>query len=826
MFVRKLLMICVSAFMLNGAGAQLPGLQQLDSLASLYIKALRNIPGESTWLQTDRPVYRVGDIIWFKAFVVNSISRMPSKHSSILYVDMVDERDSMVTQCLLNASLFKTDGSIVLADTLSSGHYWLRAYTKYSLSGTGDPMYVQAVYVINPLKPESRNPVSQKNTISPIIPADDSVRVAFFPEGGTVVGGANTVIAVKTTDAKGIPVSVSGFVKDNRDSVVAVFNTNPGGLGKVSFFCWTWHNYLLHITRNNKPDLRYSIPAVNLFAAQLAVIEKGGIRRLRVVLEDSIFRKDKVTYVLGVSGDSLCFSGVGRGSYDQVIPEYRFPNGIARFILFDEQQNFLSERSIYIDGDEASVKITTDKPVYAAREKVNLSIEVNGADKQPQVASFMAEVNDVLRESFYEPIKPLQVDTGYQRNNAWLAPLQKYSPEERELLLLSQNTGINQQVRQQLQKTVLPGATEDQDSSLYIKGRVLDNRGRPLQKKIVTLFGDMKTKVFLSDTTKQNGDFCFPFTSYDDKSHFNLQVTDLSGSLSPAKIVLDTMLHVPHVSTPRQLKQRFVREEIETARKALIIRSGKDTVMMKRGKEWLTDVTVTGLVKKDPGYDIKKRMSLFSKVISSEMLLRVGSNSLGNAIFRVPGIHLRNGYVTVQGGNSFGVGANTEPMLIIDGMPVPSDTMDKIAGSEPSPLLLALNRIDPATVDFIEVLTGPEAAIYGVRGGNGVIIVNTRPRMIIDNPNQENGIRNLLVKGFHVPETFEQRDYSLKENKYSKIPDTRSLIYWNGDGLTDANGKATLSFYTADAPAVYTVTVSGITAKGYRFQKQIQVNRK
>jgi TonB-dependent SusC/RagA subfamily outer membrane receptor len=172
------------------------------------------------------------------------------------------------------------------------------------------------------------------------------------------------------------------------------------------------------------------------------------------------------------------------------------------------------------------------------------------------------------------------------------------------------------------------------------------------------------------------------------------------------------------------------------------------------------------------------------------------------------------------------VGEKTEPMLVIDGMPVPTDTSDKISGSEPSPLMMALNRIDPALVDFIEVLTGPEAAIYGVRGGNGVIVVNTKSRLVIDDPSKVNGMRNLIVKGFHIPEIFEQRDYSIKENKNVKIPDTRSLIYWNGDGLTDANGKATVSFYTADAATTYTVIVTGMTAKGFRFQKQIIISRK
>ncbi len=814
---KKTSLFLLACCMLTNIFCQTPALQQLDSLAGKYMRALKSLGGEKIWLHTDRPVYRVGDIIFFKGFVTNALSGKPSRQSHILFVDMVDEQDRTINHAILNAAQFKTDGSFILPDTLSSGHYWLRAYTNKSLQQKQDPMHVQAIYIINSLKPDSHDLSVKKNTTASISVADDSVRVQFFPEGGTMVGGANTLLAIKTTDQNGKPMPVSGFVKDNQDSVVASIQTDSSGLGKIQFFCWTWRTYQLHLTRNNKPALRYKLPTVNLFGAQVAVIEKEGIRRLRVVLEDSIFRKDKTSFVLGISGDSLCFSGVGRGSFDLVIPEYRFPKGIAHFLLFDDQMNFLSERSLYIPGNETTVTLTSDKQNYVAREKVSITLQVSDAANKPQVASFMVEVNDISREAFYEPIKPMK--TGSVDKTL--------SMEQWDLYLLTQPTGFNRQVLPLLKQTApIISDIEEIDSSLYIQGKVLDDRNRPLPKKIITLFGDAKNKLFTTDTTDAYGRFQFPFTAYDDKTKFNLQVSDFSGRLVAAKIDLDTLLHYPKVVTPAVLKQRFMIEEIETVRKAMIIQSKKDTVLQKRGKEWLADVTVTGLVKKDLGYDVKKRQSLFSKIIPPEVLARMSGNSLGNAIFRVPGIHLRNGYVTVTGGNSFTIGAAAEPMVIVDGVPISSDTSDKLSGSEPSPVLLALNRIDPSTVEFIEVLTGPEAAMYGVRGGNGVIIVNTRSRMLPDDANKINGIRNLVVNGFHVPENFEQRDYSVKEIRNTKIPDTRTLLFWNGDGLTDNEGKANISFYAADAATTYTVTVTGITASGVRFQKQLQVSRK
>jgi TonB-dependent SusC/RagA subfamily outer membrane receptor len=804
------------------ASAQATAMQQLDSLAGKYIRALRSRSEERIYLQTDRPVYRSGEQIFFKAFVVNAVSGKPSRQSSLLYVELVDERDSIRNRFLLNAGSFKTDGSFSLPDTITSGHYWLRAYTRLSLQHAATPMAVAAIYVINSLQPD---PHPVKTTVGSAADTKDSVWVQFFPEGGTLVGGATTLVAIRTTDPRGNPVAAKGFVKDEKDSVVAMVTTDATGLGKFRFFCWTWRKYQLHLQRPGLADLRYTLPAVNLFGAQLAVQEVNGVRKLRVLLEDSVFRRDKVTYVLGITGDSLCFSGVGRGSYDLVIPEYRFPKGVAHFVLFDDKQQKLSERAVYLNGNETNVQLAADKPNYVAREKVNLSLQITDADNRPQVASFSVEVNDITRAAFYEPLKPI-VPVNQEYTTIALSDVtgtQQRSAEDWELLLLTQK---NRLVQVDLHQSLPASPAITEDSSFYLAGKVLDERNRPQVKKIVTIFGDLKTKLFETDTTDAEGRFLFPFTAYDDQTRFNLQVTDFSGRLYPGKIQMDTLLHFPRVTTPEAAKQYFEITAIETVRKTMVRQSVQDTLTFKRGKEWLTDVTVTGLVKKDPGYDVKKRQSLFSKIIPPEVFAKMGGNSLSNAIFRVPGIHLRNGYVTVNGGNSFAIGAATEPLLLIDGVPIPSDTSDKLPGSEPSPVLLALNRIDPSSVEFIEVLTGPEAAIYGVRGGNGVIIVNTRTRMQLDDAGKANGIRNLLVKGLHVSDPFVQRDYAVKEIRNSKVPDTRTLIFWNGDGLTDDNGKATISFYTADAPASYQVTVTGITATGMRFVKSLTLSRK
>jgi hypothetical protein len=63
------------------------------------------------------------------------------------------------------------------------------------------------------------------------------------------------------------------------------------------------------------------------------------------------------------------------------------------------------------------------------------------------------------------------------------------------------------------------------------------------------------------------------------------------------------------------------------------------------------------------------------------------------------------------------------------------------------------------------------------------------------------------------PQEFYSPKYtvSAKDNAES---DYRSTIYWKPDVITDAGGKATLSFYTSDITGNYTINLQGSNMDG------------
>ena len=123
-------------------------------------------------------------------------------------------------------------------------------------------------------------------------------------------------------------------------------------------------------------------------------------------------------------------------------------------------------------------------------------------------------------------------------------------------------------------------------------------------------------------------------------------------------------------------------------------------------------------------------------------------------------------------------------------------------------------------------MTGPEAALYGTRAGNGVIVIKTSNQLRDGKRNDGKGADFIIAQGFHKAPTFFMPAYDDDKIRETAFIDNRATIYWNGEIITDASGKANFSFYTADLKNDYTVTLQGITDKGELIYRTYTIKRK
>ena len=141
----------------------------------------------------------------------------------------------------------------------------------------------------------------------------------------------------------------------------------------------------------------------------------------------------------------------------------------------------------------------------------------------------------------------------------------------------------------------------------------------------------------------------------------------------------------------------------------------------------------------------------------------------------------------------------------------------------PGDVLDFLNSLNPADIDFIEVLRGGEAGMYGF--GVEMVLSQSIPNMALTKQTYSNSnLRVFTPVTYHVCPKFEMPDYSNKEIKNSSNPDPRTTIYWNGNITTDANGEASINFYTADNVTNYIITVTGLTENGDLVYKRVIID--
>lgn len=150
-------------------------------------------------------------------------------------------------------------------------------------------------------------------------------------------------------------------------------------------------------------------------------------------------------------------------------------------------------------------------------------------------------------------------------------------------------------------------------------------------------------------------------------------------------------------------------------------------VVLKSDAEVLDEVVVTG-------YGVQRKASFTgaASIVGEEAIAKKNDANFVKVLEgSVPGVQMNNstsmpgvwGSVYIRGRASLNSG--TQPLYVIDGMPVNSDT-DAMRTSDNN-MVDPMSSINPADIESITVLKDAAAtAIYGSRAANGVIVVTTK----------------------------------------------------------------------------------------------------
>lgn len=734
----------------------------LDEATAAIVRELQSGQNQEIMVHTDKPHYKLGNTVFFRVYLYNAITHQSAK-SARIHVDLFDPSDSLVASLLLNSASFEMDGGLKTSSKWKEGAYVLKVYTEEMMASPhlSQPLE-KALYLFG-----ATGDVVARGALPLLRPG-----FGFYPEGGSLINGLDNTVAFRAVDEKGLPLNVSGYIKDDAGKVLETFKTATPGFGKFSFMPSRNRKYQAVLTLPDKTERSFPLDASAPGAWQIGLIRSTAAAMVfRVAQGDSLYPLKPVSYVAAISNGKVVFASIGSGLYEVSIPTNNLQKGPVDVLLFNEKKQVVSRRQVYVQQGTYQLNVAPDKTEFASRQLINVDIDLKDAKGQPMQGIFSISVTD-----------DRYVGTGLSfPRNAWM--------------------DLTDPI------VVTPGKYEPiLDTVMWVRGvGRLDNG--PIAAGYVANLVSTADNLLLTDTLGAGGEFQFRVPEFYDGKTFTVQATDSKGAISP--VTLYTMPQSKYWTAPAR---QWVADS--TARIAAYRRADADSFLIGSSLmliQQTLDKPVKG--KKQAQADVANRNT---KMVTGEQLDKLGLGTTSQAVLMLPGVTTSGGRITIRGGTpSIGPGGSVEPLVITDGVPV---TNEEVANY--------LNTIPPQLIESIEVMTGGEAAQYGSRGFNGVILVKTVKQMRDLPFDPKNGFRYLTPQGYHKAPEFYMPRYDEPAVRSLNFMDNRSTIFWAGEVITDKTGKARVKFYAADQPQTYTIHVKGISAKGDLIEKTILIGKK
>lgn len=173
-------------------------LKKLEEFSKKY-------PTEKVHLHLDKPYYAAGDNIWLKGYVSDARNAQPASESNILYVELINELDTVCNLLRLPLQSGVTWGDFKLADTLVEGNYRIRAYTQLMRNAGPDFFFDKTIKIGSRWTNKASTKTTFANSNASIIFSDSLGKaVVDRPLSYAIRYGDKTIKGKTRTDANGL----------------------------------------------------------------------------------------------------------------------------------------------------------------------------------------------------------------------------------------------------------------------------------------------------------------------------------------------------------------------------------------------------------------------------------------------------------------------------------------------------------------------------------------------------------------------------------------------------------------------------------------------
>lgn len=828
---------------------------------------MERIPKEKLYLHLDKPFYGAGEKIWFKGYLVNATTHQDNSQSNFIITELINRSDSIVERKKIRRDSLGFHNAFTLPATLPAGDYYLRGYSNWMLNEDPDFFFsrnikignsidntivssieyqqeddthytakikftsnVQAVFENTTIKylylengkiknkgkkktdengwisislPDLKSPAARRIEVEfddpqytykrtfhlPVFTNDFDVK--FFPEGGALLSIPHQNVAFKAQGADGFSKEVEGFLFNSKGDTLTNFRSEHNGMGIFTMNPVDNETYYVTVRTNDSITKRFDLPAIEPKGISIAMSHYKQEIRYEIQKTEATEWPQKLFLLAHTRGKLAILQPINPKRTFGKMNDSLFTEGITHFMLIDEQGNALSERLIFVpDHKPNQWQITADQPTYGKREKVSLQIAAKDNEGNPVEGTFSVSITDrksIQPDSLADNILSNLLLTsdlkGYVEDPAYYF-LNQDARTLRSIDYLMMTHGWRRHKMENVLRTPSLNFTNYIEKGQTISGRIMGFFGANVKKGPICVLAP-KYNIIATTETDEKGQFIVN-TSFRDSTTFLVQARTKKG-FAGVDILMDPPQYpvATHKAPYLNGAATFMEDYLMNTRDQYYMEGGMRVYNLK-------EVTVTAKRERPSSKSIYTG-GINTYTVEEDRLQGYGQTAF-DAASRLPS-------VTITNGSEIHIRNNSEPAIIV---------IDDIVYEDASDIL---KDIQVSDISSISLLRGADAVILGPRASGGAVVITLKdPRNLPARPAQ--GIITYTPLGYSESVEFYHPTYDTPEKKNAQRSDFRSTVYWNPELRLDAEGKATIEYYTPDSTAPEDIIIEGVDKNG------------
>lgn len=645
---------------------------------------------------------------------------------------------------------------------------------------------------------------------------DNSIDVAFMPEGGLLIADTKQRVAFKAIGADGYSREVVGVVCDASGAVVSPIASTYNGMGTFEMTPKLGERYYAEIEREGR-KFRFALPEPTAEGCALRAEHVGDKWECEVL---SAAGFDRSTLGALVHSRGALVYMVNDVTERFSIPETVLLEGISQVAIYDRTTGAIySERLLFRHPSEQfEAQTKTAFPVTRKRQKVTLDIKIANASGAAVSGDYAVAVTDrrMVRRSDSDEsaVSSLLLTSdlgGYVENPS------AYFGEARgqvDLLMMTQGWrrfNIGEVVRDSM---ALPKIGFEQTQA--IEGRVFNAFNRE-PKGAQLVVHDNFTNRFehfeLGD--ERNGKFRIEGLNFPDSTIFTVSALNRKGQDNVLGVeFVPTRLPFPKAQILARLKdgkiEEYIPDEYLNVNKEKYYQDGGMRVIdieeiVVKAKP-LESSVFKGVI---PIHELPVAKFAKTHATAWDLALKL------HGVFAMPDgtfvTREKRGAITMteileSEDVSLSPAQNVVPRIYVDDLETPIDELLQIPSED---------------VVSVSLVPSYRAGLYGPDDLPQALIFYKLKPDHLRKYRKNASISSASPLGYKPAVEFYQPKYDVPNQ-----PDLRTTVAWVPSLQFDDEGHATIEFYTADRTTDYDVVVEGVTEDGRPCSVKSVVERK